>query len=56
MDAVKYVEERYYLKVTRYTNSGFLRLKLGKELESRRLSSRVFESAAEARRNSSSHG
>jgi hypothetical protein len=28
MDAVKYVEERYYLKVTRYTNSGFLRLKL----------------------------
>ncbi|CAG0988529.1 Caffeate CoA-transferase [Burkholderiales bacterium] len=49
MDAVKYVEERYYLKVTRYTNSGFLRLKLGKELENRRLSSRVFESAAEAR-------
>ena len=49
MDAVKYVEERYYLKVTRYTNSGFLRLKLGKELENRRLSSRVFESPVEAR-------
>lgn len=49
MDAVRYVEERYYVKVTRYTNSGFLRLKLGKELENRRLSSRVFQSAAEAR-------
>jgi acyl CoA:acetate/3-ketoacid CoA transferase len=56
MDAVKYVEERYYLKVSRYTNSGFMRLKLGKELESRRLSSRVFESAAEARRNPPSRG
>jgi hypothetical protein len=28
-----------------------MRLKLGKELESRRLSSRIFESADEARRN-----
>ncbi|MCZ6498375.1 MAG: acyl CoA:acetate/3-ketoacid CoA transferase, partial [Gammaproteobacteria bacterium] len=32
MDAVRYVEKKYYLKVSRFTNSGFLRLKLGKEL------------------------
>jgi propionate CoA-transferase len=48
MEAVRYVETRYYLKVSRYTNSAFLRLKLGKELDSRKLSSRVFESANEA--------
>jgi propionate CoA-transferase len=51
MDAVRYVEEKYYLKVTRYTNSSFMRMKLGKELENRKLSSRVFESADEAKRN-----
>jgi propionate CoA-transferase len=56
MDAVRYVEERYYLKVTRYTNSGFMRLKLGKELENRRLSSRVYETAAEARRHLDARG
>jgi propionate CoA-transferase len=50
MEAVRYVEEKYYLKVTRYTNSGFMRMKLGKELENRKLSSRVFESADEAKR------
>ena len=31
-DAVKYVEERYYLKVSRYATSAFLRLRLGHEL------------------------
>jgi propionate CoA-transferase len=56
MDAVRYVEEKYYLKVTRYTNSGFMRLKLGKELENRRLSSRVFETAEEARRSLAARG
>jgi propionate CoA-transferase len=50
MDAVRYVEQMYYLKVSRYTNSGFMRLKLGQELEKRRLSSRVFETGREARR------
>jgi len=50
MDAVKYVETRYYLKVSRFTNSGFLRLKLGKELERRDVSSRVFETRGEAER------
>jgi propionate CoA-transferase len=56
MDAVRYVEERYYLKVTRYANSGFMRLKLGKELENRRLSSRVYETAEEARRHLDGRG
>jgi propionate CoA-transferase len=50
MDAVKYVEERYYLRVSRFTNSGFLRLKLGKELERRHVSTRVFETRREAER------
>jgi propionate CoA-transferase len=50
MDAVQYVEKRYYLKVSRFTNSGFLRLKLGKELERREVSARVFETRREAER------
>jgi len=50
MDLVKYVEDKYYIKVSRYTNSGFLRLKLGKELEKRKVSSRVFETGDEAAR------
>lgn len=49
MDLVKYVEEKYYISVSRYTNSGFLRLKLGKELGKRKVSSRVFETGEEAR-------
>jgi propionate CoA-transferase len=48
MDAVKYVEQKYYLKVSRFTNSGFLRLKFAKELERRQLTSRVFETRQEA--------
>jgi propionate CoA-transferase len=51
MDAVRYVEKKYYLKVSRFTNSGFLRLKLGKELEKREVSARVFETRQEAERN-----
>ena len=49
LDLVKYVEEKYYISVSRYTNSGFLRLKLGKELGKRKVSSRVFETGEEAR-------
>ena len=48
MDAVKYVEERYYLKVSRYTSNAFLRLKLGRELSDRKLASTVFEDAGAA--------
>ena len=51
MDVVRYVEETYYLKVSRFTNSGFLRLKLGKELEQRKVSASVFETRQEAERN-----
>jgi len=50
MDAVKYVEQTYYLKVSRFTNSGYLRLKFAKELERRQLTSRVFETRHEADR------
>ncbi len=49
-DLVKYVEEKYYISVSRYSTSGFLRLKLGAELRKRRLSSHVFETRREARR------
>ena len=49
LDLVRYVEEKYYLAVSRYTNSGFMRLKLGAELDKRKISSRVFESGEEAR-------
>jgi propionate CoA-transferase len=48
LDAVRYVEQNYYIKVSRYTNSGFMRLKLGKELEKRNVSSHVYETRAEA--------
>lgn len=48
LDLVKYVEEKYYISVSRYTNSGFLRLKLGKELGKRKVSSRIYESSEEA--------
>jgi len=50
LDTVRYVEETYYLRVSRYTNSGFMRLKLGKELEQRKVSSHVWETRAEAAR------
>jgi propionate CoA-transferase len=51
MDAVRYVEKKYYSKVSRFTNSGFLRMKLGKELQRREVSARVFETRREAERN-----
>lgn len=51
MDLVKYVEENYYLKVSRYTTSGFLCVKLGKESGKRAVTSEVFESGEEAKIN-----
>jgi propionate CoA-transferase len=50
LDLVRYVEQRYYLKVSRYTNSGFMRLKLGKALRERQVSSHVYETRIEASR------
>ncbi len=49
-DLVKYIDETYYLSVHRYTTSAFLRLKLGKELGKRQLSSRVYETVEEAKK------
>jgi propionate CoA-transferase len=51
LDAVRYVESNYYLKVSRYTNSGFLRIVFGSELSKRKVSSRLFTTIDEARRN-----
>jgi propionate CoA-transferase len=51
MDAVRYVEQKYYLKVSRFTNSGYLRMKFAKELDGRALTSKVFETRREAERN-----
>jgi propionate CoA-transferase len=48
MDAVKYVQERYYLSVARYTSNAFLRLKLGHDLAARQLDGHVYGSASEA--------
>jgi propionate CoA-transferase len=48
-EMVRDVVERYYLGVTRFTTSSFMRAKLGDALASRNLSPYIFESAAEAR-------
>ena len=50
LDLVRHVEHTYYLKVSRYTTSGFMRLKLGADLAKRSVSSHVFESREEAQR------
>ncbi len=44
VDAVKYVEETYYLDVKRYTSGAFLRHKLGSELVKRQITSEVLGS------------
>jgi len=44
VDAVKYVEETYYIDVKRYTSGAFLRHKLGSELAKRQLTSEVLGS------------
>jgi propionate CoA-transferase len=47
---VRGLVERYYLDVTRYATSGFLRMKLGEALEARGVAAHVYESADDARR------
>jgi propionate CoA-transferase len=44
VDAIKYVEQTYYIDVKRYTSGAFLRHKLGSELAKRQLSSEVLGS------------
>jgi propionate CoA-transferase len=46
--AVRSLVDRYYSGVSRYTTSGFLRMKLGEALEKRGVAPHIFESAAEA--------
>jgi propionate CoA-transferase len=48
MDLVRYVEDNYYLKVSRYTTNGFMRIKLSRGLDERHITSRVVQSYAEA--------
>ncbi|MEC9367732.1 MAG: CoA-transferase [Pseudomonadota bacterium] len=50
LDLVRYVEQKYYVAVSRYTTSGFMRLKLGTELGRRNVSSRVFDRRSEAQK------
>jgi propionate CoA-transferase len=47
---VRELVDRYYLNVTRYTTSGFLRAKLGPALEARGVAPHIYETADEARR------
>lgn len=46
---VRGLTERFYSGVSRYTTSGFLRIKLGEALEKRGVAAHIFESAEEAR-------
>jgi propionate CoA-transferase len=45
---VSRLTDRFYSGVSRYTTSGFLRIKLGEALEKRGVAAHIFESAAEA--------
>ena len=49
LDAVRYVESTYYLKVSRYTTNGFMRIKLSQGLEERDISSDVVQTFVEAK-------
>lgn len=54
-DMAQQMVERCYVKVSRYTTSAFMRLKLGDELARRNVSPHVFESQEEARRFLAAH-
>jgi propionate CoA-transferase len=45
---VRYMENNYYIEVTRYTTSAFMRAKLGEALEARGVAPHVFETQSEA--------
>jgi propionate CoA-transferase len=47
-EMVRYLSERYYTHVSRYTTSAFMRLKLGEALEGRGLSPHIYETQREA--------
>ena len=48
-EMVRWVTDNFYSTVTRYTTSGFLRVKLGDALGRRQLAPHIYETAAEAR-------
>jgi len=48
-EMVRYLMDHYYWGVTRYSTSGFLRLKLGDALAARGVAPHIYESAEEAR-------
>jgi propionate CoA-transferase len=50
--AVRGLVDRFYSGVSRYTTSGFLRMKLGEALEKRGVAPHIFQSAAEAQSDS----
>jgi propionate CoA-transferase len=49
-EMVKYLVDRYYTGVTRYTTSTFLRMKLGDALQQRDVAPHIYESSEEARK------
>ncbi|HKC45419.1 MAG TPA: acyl CoA:acetate/3-ketoacid CoA transferase [Burkholderiales bacterium] len=49
LEMVKHVVERYYIGVSRFTTSSFMRAKLGDALAKRKLAPYIFESEQEAR-------
>ncbi len=49
-EMVKSLMERFYSRVTRYTTSAFLRIKLGVALQKRDVAPHIYESRTEARR------
>jgi propionate CoA-transferase len=49
LDLVRHIESTYYLKVSRYTTNGFMRIKLSRGLEDRHISSDVLQTYVEAK-------
>jgi len=48
MEAVEHIESNYYIKVSRYTTNGFMRIKLSRGLEKHNITSKVAKNYVEA--------
>lgn len=48
MELVRHIESSYYLKVSRYTTNGFMRIKLSRGLDERNMTSNVMKNYVEA--------
>ncbi len=44
----KYLKDNYFLRISRYTTSAFLRIKIGEEMENRGMAPHIFETPEEA--------